>query len=111
MPKKGYCEEQIVAVLRQVEAGERVADISRKVGISQPTYYLWKSQYAGLGVSELRELRQLREENGRLKRLVADTPASAAWALTAAGSCTAGTPLMPCPGARAAATEVQLAGG
>ncbi len=54
MPKKGYCEEQIVAVLRQVEAGERVADISRKVGISQPTYYLWKRQYAGLGVSELR---------------------------------------------------------
>lgn len=72
MPKKGHPEEQIVAVLRQVEAGERVADICRKVGISQATYYLWKRQYAGLGVSELRELRQLREENGRLKRLVAD---------------------------------------
>jgi putative transposase len=61
-----------VAVLRQVEAGERVAGICRKVGISEATYYLWKRQYAGLGVSELRELRQLREENGRLKRLVAD---------------------------------------
>jgi putative transposase len=72
MPKKGHSEEQIGAVLRQVEAGERVADICRKVGISQATYYLWKRQYAGLGVSELRELRQLREENGRLKRLVAD---------------------------------------
>ena len=72
MPKKGHTEEQIVAVLHQVEAGERVADICRKVGISQATYYLWKRQCAGLGVSELRELRQLREENGRLKRLVAD---------------------------------------
>ena len=72
MPKKEHREEQIVTVLRQVEAGERVADICRKVGISQATYYLWKRQYAGLGVSELRELRQLREENGRLKRLVAD---------------------------------------
>jgi len=72
MPKEGHSEEQIVAVLRQVEGGERVADICRKVGISQATYYLWKRQYAGLGVSELRELRQLREENGRLKRLVAD---------------------------------------
>jgi len=56
MPTKGHTEEQIVAVLRQVEAGERVADICRKVGISQATYYQWKRQYAGLGVSELREL-------------------------------------------------------
>ena len=72
MPKKGHTEEQIVAVLRQVEAGARVAEICRKVGISQATYYLWKRQYSGVGVSELRELRQLREENGRLKRLVAD---------------------------------------
>ena len=55
-----------------MEAGARVAKICRKVGISQATYYMWKRQYAGVGVSELRELRQLREENGRLKRLVAD---------------------------------------
>ena len=55
-----------------MEAGARVAEICRKVGISQATYYMWKRQYAGVGVSELRELRQLREENGRLKRLVAD---------------------------------------
>jgi putative transposase len=71
MPKKGHTEEPIVAVLRQVEAGEKVAEICRKVGISEATYYAWKKQYAGLGVSELRELRQLRDENGRLKRLVA----------------------------------------
>lgn len=61
-----------MSVLRQVEAGARVAEICRKVGISEATYYLWKRQYSGVGVSELRELRQLREENGRLKRLVAD---------------------------------------
>ena len=72
MPKKGHTEEQIVAVLRQVEAGARVAEICRKVGISQATYYLWKRQYSGVGVSELRELRQLREENSKLKHLVAD---------------------------------------
>jgi putative transposase len=61
-----------VAVLREVEAGARVVEICRKVGISQATYYLWNRQYSGVGVSELRELRQLREENSRLKRLVAD---------------------------------------
>jgi putative transposase len=72
MPKRAHSEEQIVAVLRQGEAGEKVADICRKVGISEGTYYVWKKQYAGLGINELRELRQLREENGRLKRLVAD---------------------------------------
>ena len=73
MPKKAHTEEQIVAVLRQVEAGARVDDVCRKVGISQATYYLWKRKYSGVGVSELRELRQLREEVGRLKRLVADS--------------------------------------
>jgi putative transposase len=72
MPKKGHTEEQIVAVLRQVEAGARVEEVCRKTGISEATYYLWKRQYSGVGVSELRELRQLRDENGRLKRLVAD---------------------------------------
>lgn len=58
MPKKGHTEEQIVAVLRQVKAGARVAEICRKVGISPATYYLWKRQYSGVGVSEPRELRQ-----------------------------------------------------
>lgn len=72
MPKKGHSEEQIIAALKQSESGEKTADVCRKLGISQATFYLWKKQYAGLGVQELRELRQLREENGRLKRLVAD---------------------------------------
>ncbi len=72
MPKKGHTEEQIIAALRQYESGEKAADICRKLAISQATFYLWKKQYAGLGVQELRELRQLRKENGRLKRLVAD---------------------------------------
>ena len=72
MPKKGHTEEQIIAALKQYEGGEKTNDICRKLGISQATFYLWKKQYAGLGVQELRELRQLREENGRLKRIVAD---------------------------------------
>jgi putative transposase len=72
MPKKGHSEEQIVAALRQGEAGEKVGDICRKIGISEATFYTWRKHYAGLGLEELRELRQLREENGRLKRLVAD---------------------------------------
>jgi putative transposase len=72
MPKKAHTEEQIVAVLQQGQTGEKVADICRKVGISEGTYYAWKKQFAGLGITELRELRQLREENSRLKRLVAD---------------------------------------
>jgi putative transposase len=72
MPKKGHTEQQIIAALKQYEAGDTTADICRKLGISQATFYLWKKQYAGLGVQELRELRSLREENGRLKRIVAD---------------------------------------
>jgi len=72
MPRKGRTEEQIIAALKQYESGEKVTDICRKLAVSQATFYLWKKQYAGLGVQELRELRQLREENGRLKRLVAD---------------------------------------
>lgn len=72
MARKGHTEEEIVAVLQQVESGAKVADVCRKVGISEGTFYNWKKQYAGLGISELRELRLLRDENGRLKRLVAD---------------------------------------
>ena len=70
MPKKGHSEEQIIAALKQHESGEKTANICRRLGISQATFYLWKKQYAGLGVQELREMRQLREENTRLKRLV-----------------------------------------
>lgn len=72
MPRKGHTEEQIVPVLQQVERGGKVGDVCRKVGIREGTFYNWKKQYAGLGISELRELRLLRDENGRLKRLVAD---------------------------------------
>ncbi len=72
MSKKGHTEEQILRALRQAESGTRVADICREHGVSEATYYVWKKKYAGLGLEELRELRQLREENGKLKRLVAD---------------------------------------
>jgi putative transposase len=70
--KKGHTEEQILRALRQAESGTRVADICREHGVSEATYYVWKKKYSGLGWEELRELRQLREENGKLKRLVAD---------------------------------------
>ena len=72
MAKRGHSEEEILRVLREAEAGGIVVDLSRKHGISQQNFYLWKKKYAGLSLDELRELRQLREENGKLKRLVAD---------------------------------------
>ena len=72
MPRKGHSEEQIVYALRQVEAGKKVGDVCREMGVSQQAFYSWKKRYAGVGVSELRELRQLREENRKLKTLVAD---------------------------------------
>jgi putative transposase len=72
MPRKGHSEEKILFALRQVEGGKKVGDMCREMGVSQQTYYTWKRRYAGLGLSELRELRQLREENRKLKGLVAD---------------------------------------
>ena len=72
MPRKGHSDEQIVYALRQAEAGKKVGDICREMGVSQQAFYSWKKRYAGVGVSELRELRQLREENRKLKTLVAD---------------------------------------
>jgi putative transposase len=72
MTGKGHTEEQIIGALQQAEAGAKTGELCRKLGISQATFYNWKKQYAGLGVQELRELRQLREENSRLKRIVAD---------------------------------------
>ena len=72
MPRKSQSEEKIVFALRQVEGGKKVANVCREMGVSQQTFYTWKKQYAGVGVSELRELRQLREENRKLKTLVAD---------------------------------------
>jgi len=72
MAKRGHSEEAILRMLREAESGETVVETCRKHGISQQTFYLWKKKYTGLGLSELRELRQLRKENGKLKRLVAD---------------------------------------
>jgi putative transposase len=72
MRKSKFTEEQIAMALRQGEAGTPVADICRKLGISQATYFRWRKHYGSLGVPELRELRQLRDENRRLKALVAD---------------------------------------
>lgn len=70
--RRGHTEEQILAALRQAESGTTVAEICRTRGISEQTFYVWKRKYVGLALSELRELRQLREENTKLKRLVAD---------------------------------------
>ena len=72
MPAKGHSEEQIVYAIRQVEAGKKVTDVCREMGVSVQAFYSWKKRYAGVGVSELRELRQLRDENRKLKTLVAD---------------------------------------
>jgi putative transposase len=72
MPRKGHSEEKIVYALRQVEAGKKVNEVCREMGVSPQAFYSWKRRYAGLGLSELRELRQLREENRKLKTLVAD---------------------------------------
>lgn len=72
MAKRGHSEEEILRVLREAESGDAVVEVCRKHGISQQTFYLWKKKYAGLGLQELRELRQLRDENAKLKRLVAD---------------------------------------
>jgi putative transposase len=74
MPKKQHTEAEIISALKQYEFGEKTTDICRKLGVSQATFYMWKKQYAGLGVQELRELRNLREDNGRLKRIVASIP-------------------------------------
>jgi len=70
--KKKFTEAQIVFALRQAEGGTPIAEIIRKMEISEVTFYRWKKKYAGMGVAELRRLRQLDEENRRLKRLVAD---------------------------------------
>jgi putative transposase len=72
MRKSKFTDEQIAYALHQAEAGTSPPEICRKLGISEQTFYRWKKKYGGLGVSELRELKQLREENRRLKRMVAD---------------------------------------
>ncbi len=72
MKKSKYTEEQIAFALRQGESGTAVGEVCRKMGISEATFYNWKKKYGGLGVTELRRLKQLEEENARLKRMVAD---------------------------------------
>lgn len=72
MKKSKFTEEQIAFALRQAESGTTVGEVCRKMGISEATFYNWKKKYGGLGVSELRRLKQLEEENARLKRMVAD---------------------------------------
>lgn len=72
MKKTCYTEEQIAFALKQAETGTRVEEVCRKMGISEATFYNWKKKFGGMGVTELRRLRQLEEENQRLKRLVAD---------------------------------------
>jgi putative transposase len=72
MKKSKFTEEQIAYALRQVESGTPVTDVCRQIGVSEATFYVWKKKFAHLGVSELRRLRQLEDENRRLKGLVAD---------------------------------------
>ena len=72
MKRKRFTEEQIVGVLQEAEAGLRVQDLCRKHGISEHTFYRWKAKYGGLEVSDARRLKQLEDENRRLKTVVAD---------------------------------------
>jgi putative transposase len=72
MKKSRHSEEQIIGVLKQMEAGQKVGELAREVGVSEATLYTWKSKYGGMEVSEARRLRELEEENRRLKQLVAD---------------------------------------
>jgi putative transposase len=72
MSKSKHSEAQIIAALKQVEAGRATEDVAREQGVSKHTLYAWKSKYGGMEVSEAQEVKQLREENARLKKLVAD---------------------------------------
>jgi putative transposase len=72
MKKTRYSEEQIIAVLKQMEAGRKVADLARELGVSEATLYTWKSKFGGLEVNEARRLKELEDENRRLKHMVAD---------------------------------------
>ena len=72
MKRKRFSVEQIVAVLKQAELGMAISDLIRQMGISEQTFYRWKQQYAGLQSDQVRELKQLQDENTRLKKLVAE---------------------------------------
>ncbi len=72
MKKSRFSEEQIIAILREQEAGMKTSDLCRKHGISGATFYAWKGKYGGMDVSQARKLKVLEDENARLKRLLAD---------------------------------------
>ena len=72
MKKSRFTEQQIAFALRQAESGTKVSEVCRKMGVAEATLYNWKKEYGGLGVSELRRLKQLEDENRQLKKLVAD---------------------------------------
>jgi len=72
MKKSKYTESQIVAILKEADAGMMVKDICRKYGISSPTYYSWKSKYGGMEASELKRMKEMEAENAKLKRMYAD---------------------------------------
>ena len=72
MKKSRFTESQIVAILKESDVGMKVSDVCRKHGISQPTYYNWKSKYGGMGVSELKRVRELEAGHSKLKRMYAD---------------------------------------
>lgn len=72
MTRKRYTEEQIIAVLKEAQAGMSSQELCRKYGMSGPTFYAWKAKYSGLEVSDLRKMRQLEDENRRLKTMVAE---------------------------------------
>ena len=72
MKKSRFSESQIVAILKEADAGLKVAEICRKHGISQPTYYNWKSKYGGMSASELKRIKEIEAEHAKLKRMYAD---------------------------------------
>lgn len=72
MKKSRFKEEQIVAILQEVEAGLKVADVCRKHGISSPTYYAWKTKYEGMSIPDVKKMKSLESENAQLKRIVAN---------------------------------------
>ncbi len=72
MKRSRFTEEQIIAILREQEAGVQVSELCRRHGVSSPTFYKWKAEYGGLEVSEARRLKALEDENARLKRMLAD---------------------------------------
>ncbi len=72
MKKSSFTEEQIITILKRADAGEKVSDLCRQAGISDSTFHRWKAKYGGLEVSEVKRLKQLEDENRRLKQIVAD---------------------------------------